>query len=116
MEAKGCMAKTQNMAALSAQEWALLERDLSLSPRQVEIMKLISRGMSDKQIAWQLSISFYTVRSHMSRLFRKCNVNDRLELLAQVYVRLHRHWRNHESVASPCEDGADSGFSLWAQS
>jgi DNA-binding CsgD family transcriptional regulator len=110
------MARARNMAALSAQEWALLERDLSLSPRQVEIMRLISQGMSDKQIAWQLSISFYTVRSHMGRLFHKCSVNDRLELLAQMYVRLHRHWQNHEMVPSQGEDGADSGCSLWAQS
>ena len=93
----------------------MLEHDLSLSPRQLEIVRLISQGMSNKQIAWQLRISFGTVRTHVERLFHKCDVNDRLELLAQVYVRLHKHWQNHELPPSQRETGTDYDHSLWTQ-
>ena len=74
---------------LSEQELGLLRQEFRLSARQIEIARLISQGMSDRQIAGQLGISFGTVRSHMSRLFQKCRVNNRLQLLAHVYGRLH---------------------------
>jgi len=83
------MAGPAYMRVLSEQELGLLRHELSLSSRQTEIARLISRGMSDRQIAEQLGISFGTVRTHMSRLFQKCNVDNRLQLLAQVYGRLH---------------------------
>jgi len=109
------MARTEHMAALSVQEWALIEQDLRLSPRQAEIVRLIVLGMSDKQIGWQLGISFGTVRTHMGRLFQKCSVNDRFELLAHVYTRLHRHWQNHEPALAQCGDDTESGRCPWIQ-
>ncbi len=107
------MARTEHMTTLSVQEWAFVERDLCLSPRQAEIMRLILQGMSDKQIGWQLHIAFGTVRTHMSRLFQKCGVNGRLELLADVYMRLHRLCQNHEPVFACPESGHESGCGLW---
>jgi len=77
------------MRVLSKQELGLLKHEFSLSSRQIEIARLLSQGMSDRQIAGQLGISFGTVRAHISRLFHKCNVNNRLQLLVHVYGRLH---------------------------
>jgi len=77
------------MRALSEQELDSLGHEFGLSSRQTEIAGLISQGMSDRQIAEQLGISFGTVRTHMSRLFQKCNVDNRLQLLAHIYGRLH---------------------------
>lgn len=109
------MARVEYMAALSVQEWAFIEQDLGLSPRQAEIVRLIAQGMPDKQIGWQLGISFGTVRTHMSRLFQKCGVNDRLELLAHVYMRLHRHWQSHEPVLARCGDDTEPNRCSWIQ-
>ena len=89
------MARSGHMAILSERDWDLLATDLQLSPRQMEIARFISQGMGDKQIAWQLGISFGTVRAHMSRLFQKCEVNDRLELLAHIYATLNGSRAKH---------------------
>ena len=105
------MAK--HTVALSEQEWSLLRHDLALSPRQTEIARLISQGMSDKQIAWQLGISFGTLRTHLGRLFQKCDVNDRLELLAHIYATLHRSWQDHALVSAQSGDDVSSSDSLW---
>jgi len=89
------MTNSRRMAVLSEQELTVLTDGLRLSTRQAEIARLISQGMSDKQIAWQLGISFGTLRTHMSRLFQKCDVKDRLELLARIYVTVNDSRQNH---------------------
>ena len=51
-----------------------------LSSREREVASLASRGLSNKQIASQLSISVRTVENHMYRLLRKLGLNGRNEL------------------------------------
>ena len=51
-----------------------------LSPRQRDIAQCILCGHSDKQIAGELDLSVSTVRTHLSRLFEKLQVQDRGEL------------------------------------
>ncbi len=77
---------------LSDREWVLLEKTAGLSPRQTDIVRHIARGESDKQIANELNISVPTVRTHLDRLFRKFDLNDRLELLVYVFVLLRNGW------------------------
>jgi DNA-binding NarL/FixJ family response regulator len=101
------------MVALSEQEWDLLTNDLKLSPRQAAIARLVARGMADKQIAWQLGISFGTLRTHMSRLFHKCSVNDRLELLACIYAALSESRQNHAAPLLQRGKDAYSTATLW---
>jgi DNA-binding NarL/FixJ family response regulator len=69
---------------VSEQEWVLLKEHLELSPRQAEVVRHIIHGRSDKQIAGELGISLATVRTHIRRLFRRFDVNDRLELTLHV--------------------------------
>lgn len=51
-----------------------------LSKRERMICGMVVSGQPDKHIAARLGISFWTVRTHMSRIFRKCGVNNRVEL------------------------------------
>jgi DNA-binding NarL/FixJ family response regulator len=55
-----------------------------LSPREVEILDNIAQGMTNKQVAYSLSISEQTVKNHMSSILRKLSVNDRTQ--AVVYA------------------------------
>jgi DNA-binding NarL/FixJ family response regulator len=55
-----------------------------LSPREVEILDNIAQGMTNKQVAYALSISEQTVKNHMSSILRKLAVNDRTQ--AVVYA------------------------------
>jgi len=50
-----------------------------LSPRESNILQLLSTGKSNKEIAEVLSISDKTVRNYISNLFRKINVSNRTE-------------------------------------
>ena len=55
-------------------------RLLSLSPREMETLRYIARGMSKKEIAPQMHISVKTVDKHVTQLMSKLDIHDRVEL------------------------------------
>lgn len=59
-----------------------------LTEREREVIQLIGKGYKNKQIAEELSISEITVRHHLTSIYSKLNVSDRLELIIFAY-------RNH---------------------
>ena len=58
-----------------------------LSSREMEILELVIRGMSNKEIAYYLGISHQTVKNHMTAILSKLGVADRTQ--ATVYALRH---------------------------
>jgi len=56
-----------------------------LSPREMEILALLSEGLSNKEIASQLKISFATVRTHLMHIYEKLHVRCRTEAAAKYF-------------------------------
>ena len=56
--------------------------ELHLTPRQAEVLELLERGKSTKQIAQELHLSIETVRNHVRRLLRAVGAHSRLEAVA----------------------------------
>lgn len=56
----------------------------SLSPREREILALIAKGASNKEVARDLSIAEATVKIHVQHILRKLNLNSRVQ--AAVYL------------------------------
>lgn len=54
-------------------------RALGITPRELEILQHIARGMSTREIADALFVSENTVKTHSSRLFDKLGVNRRMK-------------------------------------
>ena len=59
----------------------------ALSPRELEILQAVARGLSNKDIGRQLYVSEATVKTHLLRVFSKLGVDDRT---AAVTVALER--------------------------
>jgi DNA-binding NarL/FixJ family response regulator len=59
---------------------------LNLSPREEQILELVSSGHSNKLIADKLDMSFETVCTHLKRVFKKLHVNSRTEA-AMLYIK-----------------------------
>jgi DNA-binding NarL/FixJ family response regulator len=59
----------------------LAERQLhrSLSAREVEVLRLVARGLGNKEIARELNIAEITVKLHVSHTLEKLNVKDRTQ-------------------------------------
>jgi DNA-binding NarL/FixJ family response regulator len=53
---------------------------VSLTPRERQLMELLTRGLRNKEIAWLLGITEGTVKAYLSHLFLKVGVSDRFEL------------------------------------
>ncbi len=56
-----------------------------LHSRELQILRLAAGGMTNKQIAAQLSISTATVRTHMDNIFRRLDVKSRTEAVSQAF-------------------------------
>jgi two-component system, NarL family, response regulator len=54
----------------------------SLSSRETEILEMVSKGLTNKEIARVLQISQYTVRNHINHISAKLEVGDRTEAVA----------------------------------
>ncbi len=57
-----------------------MKRLETLSVREIEVADLIQSGENNKRIAMELNISERTVKAHLSSIFRKLEVDDRLHL------------------------------------
>lgn len=57
---------------------------LKLSPREIEVARMVSAGASNKEIANELEITERTVKAHLGVIFEKLNVRDRLQLSLRV--------------------------------
>lgn len=57
----------------------------TLSARERQVIMLVGEGLRNKQIAQHLSISETTVRRHLTSIFRKLGVTERLDLILYAY-------------------------------
>jgi DNA-binding NarL/FixJ family response regulator len=55
-----------------------------LSPRELEVLALVAKGYSNKEVASQLNISYGTVRIHVAHAFEKLHVRCRAEAVAKL--------------------------------
>lgn len=55
-----------------------------LSPRELEVARMVSEGLTDKQIAKRLAVEMSTVRTHLNRAFAKLGVSRRGGLAAAI--------------------------------
>ncbi|WP_193163139.1 LuxR C-terminal-related transcriptional regulator [Enterobacter ludwigii] len=57
----------------------------NLTPRQIDVLNMIMRGLPNKRIAAQLSISEPTVKEHISNILKKIGVNSRVEAITLLH-------------------------------
>lgn len=57
----------------------------NLTARELDVLKLIVKGMSNKEIGDVLYISPHTVKNHITNIFNKLGVNDRTQIIATFY-------------------------------
>ena len=74
-------------ADLPADEEAGPATETKLSKRQKQLILMLDRGMSNRDIAAELDISEHTVKVHLWRLFRRLGVKSRTQTLH--YARTH---------------------------
>jgi DNA-binding NarL/FixJ family response regulator len=63
-----------------------IHRDLTgLTPREVEVLTLMGRGLSNSELAGTLTLSEATVKTHVARIFAKLALRDRAQAVVLAY-------------------------------
>lgn len=65
---------------------------MKLSPRKLEILTLLARGFTDKEIALKLNISIRTVQTHVSSILNGLNARNRVNAVF-LYKASHPRWK-----------------------
>jgi len=66
-------------AGSDAETSALMARMATLTPQQVRVLMMLSEGLLNKQIAYELSVSEATVKAHVSAILQKLGVESRTQ-------------------------------------
>jgi DNA-binding NarL/FixJ family response regulator len=61
-----------------------MEASQKLHPREIDVLKLVAKGMSNKEIAQELVISVRTVQTHITNILSKLDVNSRTEAVVSA--------------------------------
>jgi DNA-binding CsgD family transcriptional regulator len=88
------LAEEIGMAALVARARALGSPQLTqvalpdgLSPREIEILRLVARGLSNREIGGELTISEHTAANHVRSILRKTGSANRTEAASYAHRR-----------------------------
>jgi len=65
----------------NSKQWEYLKKCWHLTPREVQIAKLVCTGLDNSRIAKKLGISYNTVRAHLVNIFRKMGVRGKTGLI-----------------------------------
>jgi DNA-binding CsgD family transcriptional regulator len=76
----------EGLELFTGSQWRQLERHLGLTARQAEIAPLVCKGLRNKEIGQRLGISPHTVRMHLSSLFKRLGVRDRVGLVVRLVL------------------------------
>jgi DNA-binding NarL/FixJ family response regulator len=83
-----------------AQTSELIARLATLTPQQVRVLMMLSEGLLNKQIAYELAVSEATVKAHVSAILQKLDVESRTQaVIAAAKIELG-HWAQVAPLAN----------------
>ena len=85
-------------AGSDAESAALMVRMATLTPQQVRVLMMLSEGLLNKQIAYQLGVSEATVKAHVSAILQKLGVESRTQAVISAAKIETGHWSQGASA------------------
>lgn len=74
------MSFPPQVALLNEKQWAYIKKRYRITNRECQIAKLICQCYNNEEIADQLNISLSTVKTHISNIYRKTWVNNKMAM------------------------------------
>lgn len=79
-----------------------------LTHRERQVVSELAKGMRNKQIAWHLQLSEFTVAAYVKQMCLKLQVHNRTALVSRcVELRQRSHWEGVEAPRAPQGQGPD---------
>jgi len=70
---------------------------MTLTPQQVRVLMMLSEGLLNKQIAYELSVSEATIKAHVSAILQKLGVESRTQAVIAAAKIAGDQWRQESS-------------------
>lgn len=83
-ELYGAIAHIRTGHSVMPARWRAVPDAVALTPRHVDVLELVAQGFSNEEIAAQLGLRPNTVKFHISEIFRRLGVRNRIEAMAHV--------------------------------
>ncbi len=78
----------------------------TLSQREMDVLKLLSEGLTNQEIAQKLYLSTNTIKSHSIKIYRKLNVNNRGQAVSKARLLAscppNNHQTSHGNMGATC--------------
>jgi DNA-binding NarL/FixJ family response regulator len=74
----------------------LRDRLMTLTPQQVRVLMMLSEGLLNKQIAYELSVSEATIKAHVSAILQKLGVESRTQAVIAAAKISGDQWKKRE--------------------
>jgi DNA-binding CsgD family transcriptional regulator len=71
-------------------QWEYLGKVWHLTPREVEVAKLVCEGLDNEKISKKLRIAYNTVRAHLVNIFRKVGTKGKAGIILEFIENLQR--------------------------
>ena len=86
-------------AAADPEMTQLRDRLVTLTPQQVRVLMMLSEGLLNKQIAYELGVSEATIKAHVSAILQKLGVESRTQAVIAAAKIAGDQWRQSEPSA-----------------
>jgi DNA-binding CsgD family transcriptional regulator len=74
----------------TSKEWEFLRKCWHLTPREIEVAKLVCEGLDNEQIEKRLHIAYNTVRAHLGNIFDKVGARGKAGIILEFIEGLRR--------------------------
>jgi DNA-binding CsgD family transcriptional regulator len=79
-----------NVTLLDEERWAYIQRRFRMSPRELQVAKLVCRGFSNGDIAGELKIRDGTAKTHLRNIYRRIRVKNKIAMLLKFIEQANK--------------------------
>jgi ATP/maltotriose-dependent transcriptional regulator MalT len=100
---------------LDEAQWHFIRKQFRMSPRELEVARMVCEGFGNEEIAAKLKIRSTTVKTHLRNVYRRVNVQRKLDMLLKFLsgrnMSLHQSKTIESTSFSNVQSGPNSGIS-----
>jgi DNA-binding CsgD family transcriptional regulator len=93
-------------------QWLYVRKSFHMSPRELDVAKLVCSGLSNEEIASQLGIKVATVKTHLRNVYRRIRVQRKLDMLLMFLERGSKYKKpaSDIDISAIKQTSSDSGL------
>ncbi len=96
----GSVYKEPDVALLNEKQWRYIQRRYHLSPRELEVARLICKGYVNGDIAAKLNVKPGTVKTHIKSIFGKTRARNKITLLLRFMDDINKFFSESPRTSS----------------